>query len=89
MLSLQAHVANRDNIRVTEKEKQKAEDKQRQLFLSAKEKMMKLRKDREIALLRYNPPPPRDDNSVVCTSRIISLTSLFFYPEPRSTEKAS
>lgn len=52
---MQEHVANRDNIRATEEEKQKAEEEQRQLFLSAKEKMMKLRKDREAELLRYNP----------------------------------
>lgn len=51
---------------MTEEEKQKAEDEHRQLFLSAKEKMMKLRKDREMELLRYNPAQqPQELNSVV------------------------
>ncbi|XP_029703249.1 coiled-coil domain-containing protein 173 [Takifugu rubripes] len=46
------HVANRDSVRATEEEKQKTEEERRTLFLSAKEKMMKLRKDRETELLR-------------------------------------
>lgn len=51
---------------MTEQEKQKAEDEHRQLFLSAKEKMMTLRKDREMELLRYNPAQqPQELNSGV------------------------
>lgn len=45
-------MANRDNVRATEEEKQKAEEERRNLFLSAKEKMMKLRKGRETELFR-------------------------------------
>lgn len=37
---------------VAEAKKQEAEEEQRKLFLSAKEKMMKLRKERETEVLR-------------------------------------
>lgn len=82
---LQEHVANRDNIRATEEEKQKAEEEQRQLFLSAKEKMMKLRKDREEELLRYNPArQPRELHSVVHkSSNFTRLIFLFLSREAR------
>lgn len=85
MLCLQEHVANRDNIRVTEEEKHKAEEEQRQLFLSAKEKMMKLRKDREMELLRYNPTRwPRELNSVV--HDLNHFTDKTFFSIQRSPE---
>lgn len=90
LLCFQEHVANRDNIRVREQEEQKAEEERRQLFLSAKDKMMKLRKDREVELLRCNlARQPRPLNSVV--HQLNNFTqAFFFYPEkPRSTEKAS
>lgn len=61
-LCLQEHVANRDSVRATEEEKQKAEEERRNLFLSAKEKMMKLRKDRETELLRYEPARHRRES---------------------------
>ncbi|CAJ1079355.1 coiled-coil domain-containing protein 173 [Xyrichtys novacula] len=41
------HLTNRDLIRAADVQKQEAEDKQRTLFLAAKQKMIKLRKDRE------------------------------------------
>ncbi|KAI3356228.1 hypothetical protein L3Q82_017472, partial [Scortum barcoo] len=46
------HLANKDLIRAADAQEQKAEEQQRKLFLSAKQKMMKLRKDKEIELLR-------------------------------------
>ncbi|KAM9347659.1 cilia- and flagella- associated protein 210 [Symphorus nematophorus] len=46
------HLSNRDLIRATDAQKQEAEEEQRKLFLVAKQKMMKLRKDREKELLR-------------------------------------
>lgn len=52
MCYLQEHITDRDSIRASEEEKQKAEEERRKLFVSAKEKMMKLRKDREMELLR-------------------------------------
>lgn len=52
---LQEHVANRDGVRATEEQQQKAEEERRKLFLTAKDKMMKLRKDREMELFRSNP----------------------------------
>ncbi|XP_070771204.1 cilia- and flagella- associated protein 210 [Enoplosus armatus] len=47
-----AHLTNRDLIRATEAQKQEAEEEQRKLFLSAKQKMVKLRKDKERELFR-------------------------------------
>ncbi|KAM3608411.1 uncharacterized protein V6R79_024665 [Siganus canaliculatus] len=44
--------AKRDLIRTLDVQKQQAEEAQRELFLSAKQKMMKLRKDREAELFR-------------------------------------
>uniref|UniRef100_UPI0037E85460 cilia- and flagella- associated protein 210 n=1 Tax=Semicossyphus pulcher TaxID=241346 RepID=UPI0037E85460 len=41
------HLTNRDLMRAADAQKQEAEEQQRKLFLSAKQKMMKLRKDRE------------------------------------------
>ncbi|XP_042369746.1 coiled-coil domain-containing protein 173-like [Plectropomus leopardus] len=41
------HISNRDLIRATDAQKQEAEEEQRKLFLSAKQKMIKLRKDKE------------------------------------------
>ncbi|XP_045909561.1 coiled-coil domain-containing protein 173 [Micropterus dolomieu] len=46
------HLTNRDLIRATDAQKQEAEEEQRKLFLSAKQKMMKLRKDKERELFR-------------------------------------
>ncbi|XP_018540275.1 cilia- and flagella- associated protein 210 isoform X1 [Lates calcarifer] len=51
-LYLQEHLANRDLIRAADTQKQEAEEQQRKLFLSAKQKMMKLRKDKETELFR-------------------------------------
>ncbi|KAK1902966.1 Coiled-coil domain containing protein 173 [Dissostichus eleginoides] len=41
------HVANSDLIRATNAKKQEAEEEQRKLFLSSKQKMIKLRKEKE------------------------------------------
>ncbi|XP_074550428.1 cilia- and flagella- associated protein 210 [Halichoeres trimaculatus] len=41
------HLSNRDLIRAADAQKQEAEEKQRKLFLAAKQKMTKLRKGRE------------------------------------------
>ncbi|XP_035507205.2 protein CFAP210 [Scophthalmus maximus] len=46
------HVTNRDLIRAAEAQKQEAEEEQRKLFLSAKQKMRKLKKDKETELFR-------------------------------------
>ncbi|TDH06906.1 hypothetical protein EPR50_G00118320 [Perca flavescens] len=46
------HITNRDIIRAADAQKQNAEEEQRKLFLSAKQKMMKLRKDKEKELFR-------------------------------------
>ncbi|XP_075896319.1 cilia- and flagella- associated protein 210 [Nelusetta ayraudi] len=52
---MQAHMdtlSNRDLLRAAEAQKQEAEEQQRKLYLSAKEKIKKLRKDREAELMR-------------------------------------
>lgn len=68
-------------MKETEEEKQKAEEERRQLLLSAKEKMTKLRKDREMELLRYNPArEPQERNPVVHDSQA------FFFSIQRSPE---
>ncbi|XP_035030936.2 protein CFAP210 [Hippoglossus stenolepis] len=46
------HVTKRDMMRAAEAQKQAAEEEQRKLFLSAKQKMMKLRKEKETELFR-------------------------------------
>ncbi|XP_070831726.1 cilia- and flagella- associated protein 210 [Chaetodon trifascialis] len=46
------HLANRELIRALDMQRQEAEEEQRKLFLSAKQKMMKLQKDREAELQR-------------------------------------
>ncbi|XP_040913771.1 coiled-coil domain-containing protein 173 [Toxotes jaculatrix] len=46
------HLTNRDLIKAADEQKQKAEEEQRKVFLSAKQKMTKLRKDKEAELLR-------------------------------------
>ncbi|XP_053296325.1 cilia- and flagella- associated protein 210 [Pleuronectes platessa] len=46
------HVNKRDLMRAAEAQKQAAEEEQRKLFLSAKQKMMKLRKEKETELFR-------------------------------------
>lgn len=51
-LYLQEHLANRDVIRAADAQKQEAEEEQRKLFLSAKQKMMKLRREKEAELFR-------------------------------------
>uniref|UniRef100_A0A3Q0S4H6 Cilia and flagella associated protein 210 n=1 Tax=Amphilophus citrinellus TaxID=61819 RepID=A0A3Q0S4H6_AMPCI len=48
----QEHIANRDLIRATDAKRQEAEEEQRKLFLLAKQKIMKLRKENEKELLR-------------------------------------
>lgn len=45
-------LSNRDLLRAAEAQKQEAEEQQRKLYLSAKEKIKKLRKDREAELMR-------------------------------------
>ncbi|TMS06208.1 Coiled-coil domain-containing protein 173 [Larimichthys crocea] len=46
------HLTNRDLIRATDTQKQEAEEEKRKAFLTAKQKMIKLRKDREAELFR-------------------------------------
>ncbi|XP_026232649.1 coiled-coil domain-containing protein 173 isoform X2 [Anabas testudineus] len=46
------HLHNRDLIRAAEEQKQKAEEEQRKCFLSVKQKMMKLRKEKETEMFR-------------------------------------
>ncbi|XP_071330355.1 cilia- and flagella- associated protein 210 [Trachinotus anak] len=46
------HLTNRDLLRAADAQKQEAEEEQRKLFLSAKQKMMKLRRDKETELFR-------------------------------------
>uniref|UniRef100_A0A4W4GRC6 Trichohyalin-plectin-homology domain-containing protein n=1 Tax=Electrophorus electricus TaxID=8005 RepID=A0A4W4GRC6_ELEEL len=46
------HLANRDLIKATEAQNEKMEDESRRLFAKAKEKMMKLRKEKEAELFR-------------------------------------
>ncbi|KAM9851246.1 cilia- and flagella- associated protein 210 [Aulostomus maculatus] len=46
------HLTDRETMKATEAQKQELEDEQRKLFLSAKRKMMKLRKDKEKELFR-------------------------------------
>nr|XP_019945440.1 PREDICTED: coiled-coil domain-containing protein 173-like [Paralichthys olivaceus] len=46
------HVTERNLMRAAEAQKQAAEEEQRKLFLSAKQKMMKLRKEKETELFR-------------------------------------
>uniref|UniRef100_A0A3Q3W2D1 Trichohyalin-plectin-homology domain-containing protein n=1 Tax=Mola mola TaxID=94237 RepID=A0A3Q3W2D1_MOLML len=58
----QEHLANRDIVRATEAKKQEDEEKQRKHFLSAKEKMMKLRKEREAELFRWEEAQTRREN---------------------------
>ncbi|XP_028291836.1 coiled-coil domain-containing protein 173 [Gouania willdenowi] len=44
------HITNRNSLRATEEQKEEAEEEQRKLYLSAKQKMMKLRREQEKAL---------------------------------------
>ncbi|KAG7464055.1 hypothetical protein MATL_G00183190 [Megalops atlanticus] len=46
------HVSNRDIIRAIEAQKQEVEEEQRRLFMSAKQKMMKMRKEKEAEMFR-------------------------------------
>ncbi|XP_056145786.1 cilia- and flagella- associated protein 210 [Lampris incognitus] len=46
------HLANRDNIRAIEGQERQVEEGRRKCFLSGKQKMMKLRKDKELELFR-------------------------------------
>ncbi|KAK1789020.1 hypothetical protein P4O66_014972, partial [Electrophorus voltai] len=46
------HLANRDLIKATEAQNEKMEEESRRLFAKAKEKMMKLRKEKEAELFR-------------------------------------
>ncbi|CAI5656109.1 coiled-coil domain-containing protein 173 isoform X2 [Oreochromis aureus] len=52
MQAHQEHITNRDLIRATDAQKQEAEEEQRKMFLSTKQKIMKLRKEKEKELLR-------------------------------------
>lgn len=52
MQTHQEHITNRDLIRATDAQKQEAEEEHRKLFLSTKQKIMKLRKEKEKELLR-------------------------------------
>lgn len=49
---LQEHLTNRQLQRATNEQKQKMEEEQRKLYLSAKQKMIKLRRDKEKEILR-------------------------------------
>lgn len=51
-LYLQEHLVNRDVMRAADAQKQEAEEEQRKVFLSAKQKMMRLRREKEAELLR-------------------------------------
>ena len=51
-LYMQEHVANSDLIRATNAKKQEAEEEQRKLFLSSRQKIIKLRKEKEKQLFR-------------------------------------
>lgn len=51
-LYLQEHLNNRDLIKASDAQKQKAEEEQRKCFLAVKQKMMKLRKEKETELFR-------------------------------------
>lgn len=53
-VSSQDHLANKALIRAQEAEKQEAEEEQRKLFLSSKEKMVTLKKEREQELFRQD-----------------------------------
>ncbi|XP_030642515.1 coiled-coil domain-containing protein 173 [Chanos chanos] len=46
------HLANRDIIRAIEAQKQEVEEERRRLFVQAKDKMMKLRKEKEAEIFR-------------------------------------
>lgn len=50
-LYMQEHVANSD-LRATNAKKQEAEEEQRKLFLSSRQKIIKLRKEKEKELFR-------------------------------------
>ncbi|XP_036429901.1 coiled-coil domain-containing protein 173 isoform X1 [Colossoma macropomum] len=52
MRAHQEHLANRDEIQAIEAQKQKEEEDRQRLYASAKEKMMKLRKEKEAELFR-------------------------------------
>jgi len=52
VVCLQEHLTNRDLIRATDAQKREAEEEQRKLFLSAKQKIMQLRKEREKELFK-------------------------------------
>lgn len=54
-LCLQEHLTIREHIKLADGQKQEAEEKQRNLFFSAKQKMMDLWKEREKELVRYDP----------------------------------
>lgn len=49
---MQAHISNRDTMRAVERQKQELEDEQLKCFLSAKQKMTKLRKQKEAEMFR-------------------------------------
>ena len=101
-LYLQEHLTNRDLIRAADAQKQEAEEEQRKLFLSAKEKMMKLRKEKETALFKYDPSLFSSSfagHQVVCLlnlkhhnwSLFITVKLELFYSSerPRCTERRS
>ncbi|XP_014264491.1 cilia- and flagella- associated protein 210 isoform X1 [Maylandia zebra] len=52
MQARQEHITNRDLVRATDAQKREAEEEQRKLFLSTKQKIIKLRKEKEKELLR-------------------------------------
>ncbi|XP_035532491.1 coiled-coil domain-containing protein 173 [Morone saxatilis] len=72
------HITNRDLIRAADAQKQEAEEEQRKLFLSAKQKMMKLRKDREKELLR---------EAQVCRERIMNKLTVTQQENTHSEEQ--
>lgn len=48
----QEHLEQRDHLRKIEAQKQKTEEEQRKLFLTAKQKMTKLRKEKDKEIIR-------------------------------------
>ena len=53
-MCLQEHITNRDLVKAIDAQKQKAEEEQRKLYVSAKQKMINLRKEKEKESFRYD-----------------------------------
>uniref|UniRef100_A0A672YK07 Coiled-coil domain containing 173 n=2 Tax=Sphaeramia orbicularis TaxID=375764 RepID=A0A672YK07_9TELE len=72
------HMANRDVIKAAEAQQQEMEEEQRKLFLSAKEKMVQLRKDKEAELFR---------EAQMCRKRIIDKLTVTQQQQTESDEQ--